>query len=195
MESEQPVTVLLEAWKAGDRTALDRLILPVYAELRRIAASCLRREPGTHTLQPTALVHEAYMRLAGTSDPGFSNRAHFLGVAARLMRQILVDHARARNTSKRSGGARVPLNDEIAVDGRHAALVMSLDEGLDDLERQDPEKARILELKYFGGMTAKDSAEALGVSVHKVNRQMRLAQAWMRRALKAHAEPPLGGSD
>ncbi|HEV2446973.1 MAG TPA: ECF-type sigma factor [Candidatus Sulfopaludibacter sp.] len=124
-----------------------------------------------------------------------SSIAHFLAVAARLMRQILVDPARARNTGKRSGGARVPLHDEIAVDGRHAALVMSLDEALDDLERQDPEKARILKLKYFGGMTNKDRTEALGVSVHKVNRQMRLAQAWMRRALKAQADPPPDASD
>jgi RNA polymerase sigma factor (TIGR02999 family) len=155
----------------------------VYANLRRMAAAYLRREPDGQTLQPTALVHEAYLRLVGDSDPDFHNRAHFLGVAARVMRQVLVDRARARNASKRSGGARVPLDDEIGLAGQRGPLVVSLDDALLDLERQDPEKARLLELKYFGGMTAEDTAELLGVSVHKVNRQMRLAQAWLRREL------------
>ncbi len=158
-----------------------------------MAAAYLRREPGGQTLQPTALVHEAYIRLIGDSDPDFHNRAHFLGVAARVMRQVLVDRARARNADKRRAGARVPLDDDAGFSGEKGPLVVSLDDALLDLERQDPEKARLLELKYFGGMTAEDTASLLGISVHKVNRQMRLAQAWLRRQLDA--EPDLAESD
>jgi RNA polymerase sigma factor (TIGR02999 family) len=189
-----PVTTLLQAWKKGDRSAFDRLVPLVYDELRKRAAACLRREPAGQTLEPTALVHEAYLRLVGDTDPDFTNRAHFLGIAARLMRQILVDRARARYADKRSGGARVPLDDEAAFTGQRAALVVSLDDALADLEKQDPEKARILELKYFGGLTAEDSAALLGVPVHKVNRQIRLAQAWLRREIKGEetfSPPPL----
>ena len=186
--AEEPsVTVLLQYWRGGDRSALDRLVPLVYANLRRMAAAYLRREPDGQTLQPTALVHEAYIRLMGETDPDFHNRAHFLGIAARVMRQVLVDRARARNASKRSGGARVPLDEDVGFSGQRGPLVISLDDALLDLERQDPEKARLLELKYFGGMTAEDTAELLGISVHKVNRQMRLAQAWLRRELQAGA--------
>ena len=192
MTEEPSVTVLLQSWRDGDRSALDRLVPMVYANLRRMAAAYLRREPDGQTLQPTALVHEAYIRLIGDSDPDFHNRAHFLGIAARVMRQVLVDRARARNAGKRSGGARVPLDDDIGFSGQRGPLVVSLDDALLDLERQDPEKARLLELKYFGGMTAEDTAELLGISVHKVNRQMRLAQAWLRRELDAL--PPAGES-
>lgn len=190
MSDESRVTVLLQAWKDGDRAALDKLVPLVYANLRRLAASYLRREPGGQTLQPTALVHEAYLRLIGDRDPDFHNRAHFLGVAARVMRQVLVDRARARNADKRGGGARVPLDDDAGFSGERGPLIVSLDDALLDLERQDPEKAQLLELKYFGGMTAEDTAALLGVSVHKVNRQMRLAQAWLRRQLEA---PPSAG--
>ena len=148
-----------------------------------MAGACLRNEAAAQTLEPTALVHEAYLRLVGESDPDFSNRAHFLGIAARVMRQILVDRARARNAEKRNAGARVPLEDDLVFSGQRATLVLSLDDALTALEQQDPEKARILELKYFGGMTAEDSAALLGVSVHKIYRQMRLAQAWLRREI------------
>jgi RNA polymerase sigma factor (TIGR02999 family) len=187
-----PVTTLLQAWKEGDRAAFDQLVPLVYGELRRRAAMCLRREPAGQTLEPTALVHEAYLRLVGDADPDFSNRAHFFGVAARLMRQILVDRARARHSNKRSGGVRVPLDDGVVFTGERASLVVSLDDALAELEQQDPEKARILELKYFGGMTADETALLLGVSVHKVNRQMRLAQAWLRRELVG-AETEIAG--
>ncbi len=183
MAVEPSVTILLQAWRDGDRTALDRVVPLLYAELRRIAAAYLQREPDGHTLVPTALVHEAYIRMAADSDPNFENRAHFLGVAARVMRHILVDHARRRLANKRTGGSRVPLTDDLTFTEPRAALLVSLDEALADLERQDPEKAKILELKFFAGMTAEDSAISLGVSVHKVNRQMRLAQAWLRRHL------------
>jgi RNA polymerase sigma factor (TIGR02999 family) len=180
VEPDSPITVLLRAWKEGDRTALDNLVPLVYSELRRLAAVCLRHESDAHTLNPTALVHEAWLRLAGNGEPDFENRAHFLGVAARLMRQILVDHARARNAEKRSGGVRVPLENDLVFTGERADLVVALDEALALLEKQDPERGRILELKYFGGMTAEESAALLGVPVNRINRQMRLAQAWLR---------------
>ncbi|HTB15324.1 MAG TPA: ECF-type sigma factor [Bryobacteraceae bacterium] len=182
--NESPsVTDLLHAWREGDRSALDRLVPLVYSNLRGMAAAHLHRESGSQTLDPTALVHEAYLRLVGDSDPEFQNRAHFLGVASRVMRQILVDRARARNAYKRQGGARVPLDDDLIFTGERAAMVVALDDALSDLERQDPEKARLLEMRYFGGMTAEDSAALLGVPLHKINRQMKLAQAWLRREL------------
>jgi RNA polymerase sigma factor (TIGR02999 family) len=155
-----------------------------------MASACLQRESTGQTLDPTALVHEAYLRMVADTDPDFHNRTHFLGVAARVMRQILVDRARARNADKRSAGIRVPLEDNLAFTGERAALVVSLDDALSDLERQDAEKARLLELRYFGGLTAEESAELLKVSVHQINRQMRLAQAWLRRELEASALKP-----
>ena len=188
--AKPPVTQLLRAWKGGDKTALDQLVPLVYSELQKMASAYLRRERGGQTLQPTALVHEAWLRLAGENEPDFNDRAHFLGVAARLMRQILISRARARNASKRDGGTRVEFDDAIAFTGQRAAILISLDHALMDLEIQDPEKARILELKFFGGMTAEDSAEVLGISVHKVNRQMRLAQAWLRRQLDVESGFP-----
>ncbi len=185
MNDSTSVTELLHAWREGDRTALDRLVPLVYSRLRSMAAAHLRRETGSRTIDPTALVHEAYLRFIGDTDPEFHNRAHFLGVASRVMRQILVDRARARNADKRQGGVRVPLDEHVVFTGERAAMVVALDDALVDLEKQDPEKARLLELKYFGGMTAEESAELLGVPLHKVNRQIRLAQAWLRREFEA----------
>lgn len=185
-----PVTRLLHAWKDGDRAAFDQLVPLVYAELQRMASAYLRREPEGLTLQPTALVHEAWMRLAGDGHPDFHDRAHFLGVAARLMRQILVDRARSRNAAKRDGGSRVPLDDDVAFTGRRAALLIALDDALEALREQDPAKAGILELKYFGGLTAEESAEVLGASVNQIKHQMRLAQAWLRRELSSFPEMP-----
>lgn len=182
--SDITVTQLLHAWKEGDRTALDRLVPLVYAELRRMAGACFKDEHAMQTLEPTALVHEAYLRLASSDEPDVSSRAHFLGIAARVMRQILVDRARARNAGKRNAAGRVPLEEDLILTGQRAALVVSLDDALNEMARQDPEKARILELRYFGGLTAEESAELLGVTVHKVNRQMRLAQAWLRREIQ-----------
>jgi RNA polymerase sigma factor (TIGR02999 family) len=144
-----------------------------------------KSERGIQTLEPTALVHEAYLRLAGASETDFNSRAHFLGIAARVMRQILVDRARARRAGKRNAAAHVPLEEDLILAGQRAALVVSLDDALMEMDRQDPEKARILELRYFGGLTAEESAELLGVPVHKINRQMRLAQAWLRREIQA----------
>ena len=181
-----PVTRLLEEWRAGDPTALDRLIPLVYNEMRRMAGAYLQRESEPHTLQPTALVHEDYLRLAAGQDPDFQNRAHFFSAAARVMRQILVDHARARCAAKRGGREpRVPFEESALFAAERAATVVALDDALLLLERQDAVKARILELKYFAGMTAEDSAAVLGLTVHQVNRQVRLAQAWLRREMVA----------
>jgi RNA polymerase sigma-70 factor (ECF subfamily) len=194
VKGDTPITILLNQWRDGDRAALNSLVPFVYNELRRLAAVFLRRESGAQTLDPTSLVHEAYLRLVGDRDPNFTDRAHFLGVAARLMRQILVDRARARNAEKRSGGARVPLDEDVAFTGRRADMVVALDDALDLLEKQDPERARILELKYFGGMTAEESAALLGVPLNRINRQMRLAQAWLRAQMGAefHSEDSAG---
>jgi RNA polymerase sigma factor (TIGR02999 family) len=193
LSEDPPITALLEAWKGGDRGAFDQLIPLVYANLRRMASACLQREPDGQTLDPTALVHEAYLKMVGDTDPDFQNRAHFLGVASRVMRQILVDRARARNADKRNAGIRVPLENQVPFTGERAALVVRLDDALCDLERQDPEKSRLLELRYFGGLTAEESAQLLGITVHKVNREMRLAQAWMRRELEH--QPPERSAD
>lgn len=186
MNGDKPsVTVLLQAWKDGDGSALDQLIPLVYAELKRMAAGYLSREPAGQTLQPTALVHEAYLRFAGSGDPDFRNSAHFRCVAARIMRQILVDRARARNADKRNGGWRVELEESTAAVGEKTATLIVLDDVLADLERQDGEKARLLELKYFGGLTSEEMAEVLGITLNQVNWQIRTAQAWLRREMES----------
>lgn len=184
MGDERSLTVLLREAKGGDTAALETLIPIVYAELRRMAAGFLGRERAGHTLQPTALVHEAYIRLAGNAQPDFDSRAHFFGVAARLMRQILVDHARGKGAAKRSGGARVPMEDALEIEtGNQPRPVLALADALDALEARDPGKARLIELKYFGGLTADESATITGDPVHAVRRELRLAQAWLQREM------------
>jgi RNA polymerase sigma-70 factor (ECF subfamily) len=155
-------TTLLQAWRDGDRSALDRLVPLVYAELRRMAGAYIRQEQSVQTLDRTALVHEAWLRLAGTSEPDFTNRAHFLAIAARVMRQILVSRARARKADKRDARLRVPLGEDSILTGRKASLVVALDDALLELERQDPEKTRILELKYFDGRGQRGAARHFG---------------------------------
>ena len=185
-----PVTLFLRASKGGDKFAPAQLVPLVYSEAQRMASAYLRRERGGQRLQPTALVHEAWLRLAGEDEPDFNDRAYFLGVAARLMRQILASRARARNASKHDRGTRVEFGNAVAFPGQRAAILISLDRTLMDLEIQDPDKVRILELKFFGGMTADDSAAVLGISSQKVNRQMRLAQAWLRWQLDVESVFP-----
>jgi RNA polymerase sigma factor (TIGR02999 family) len=166
----------------ADRTA-DALTSSVYDELRRIAASYLRRERPGRTLQATALVHEAYLRLAG-SDPVWKDRGHFLGVAARSMRQILVDGARARGAHKRWAGlARVTLVETMVAASNEEAMLPALDEALTRLEQIDPEQARIVELRYFAGLSIEETAEALGMSPATVKRRWALARAWLFREL------------
>jgi RNA polymerase sigma factor (TIGR02999 family) len=180
------VTALLLAWGAGDRSALDALVPAVYGELRRQAARALRREAAGHTLQPTALVHEAFLRLVDHARVPWESRAQFFGVAARCMRQILVDHARTRGAAKR-GGAAVPVAlDEANVRAPEAAEeVLALDEALERLAVLDPEQARVVELRYFGGLTIAETAAALGVSPATVKREWAVASAWLRRELSA----------
>ena len=180
------VTQLLVDWKLGDANALDQLIPLVYQELRKVAAAYLRSERHNHTLQPTALLHEAYIRMVDQEMPEWQNRAHFLGVAARLMRQILVDHARTHKSSKRGAELkRISLSDARAADNPEMQpTVLALDEALTRLADFDERKARVIEMRAFGGMSVEDTAEALGVSEPTVKRDMRFAQAWLRRELQ-----------
>jgi RNA polymerase sigma factor (TIGR02999 family) len=162
----------------------------VYAELRKLASKHLHLERSGHTLQPTALVHEAYVKLVGQDQPDYRSRAHFLGVAAHLMRQILIDHARGRNAEKRGGGeAKYPLNESIDVPMERTAGAIALDDALATLERRSPLQAQLIEMRFFGGMTAEESAEALDLRVEKVRAELRVAQAWLQRELDRKAEP------
>jgi RNA polymerase sigma factor (TIGR02999 family) len=183
---ERDITALLKDWSGGDREALERLMPIVYGELKRLASSYLRSERPDHTLQPTALVHEAYLRLEGQRSVVWSNRAHFFGIAARIMRRILVDHARRRRAAKRDAAAlRVTLVDDAA--GDHAPELIALDSALTSLERLDPQQARVVELRYFGGLTVEETAEAAGISTATVKREWRTARAWLRREIGLEA--------
>jgi RNA polymerase sigma factor (TIGR02999 family) len=180
------VTRLLMDWQGGNKTALDQLMPLVYHELRKLAGGYLRSERPDHTLQPTALLHEAYVRMIEQEMPHWQSRAHFFGVAARLMRQILVDHARTKKASKRGGALeRVTMADEAPIFNQHdAGDLLSLDEALTKLASMDERKARILEMRTFGGMDAEETALALGISEPTVKRDLRLARAWLRRELE-----------
>lgn len=181
-----PVTRLLRAWGEGDAGARDRLVPFVYAELRRRAAAYLRRERRTHTLQPTALVNEAYVRLVDQNRIAWKNRAQFYGVAACIMRRILVDHARAARMAKRSGRlVSVTLEEHHAKVGAPDVDVMALDEALTRLAAFDPRKSSVAELRFFSGLSVEESAHVLGVSVTTVEREWRAARAWLFAALKS----------
>jgi RNA polymerase sigma factor (TIGR02999 family) len=182
----QDVTRLLKAWSDGDQHALDDLLPVVYAEVRRLARSYLRRERSDHTLQPTALVHEAYLRLVDQRDVRWQNRAHFFGIAAQIMRRILVDHARMRHAGKRGNGlAPVALDDAMQVAAPDADLdVVALDEALETLAELDPRQARIVELRYFGGLSIEETGEIVNLSPATVKREWAAARAWLRRELE-----------
>jgi RNA polymerase sigma factor (TIGR02999 family) len=184
--AESPdVTGLLLAWRAGDAAAGERLLPAIYDELHRQAARAMRREDGAHTLQATALVHEAYLRLVDQRRVEWRSRAHFFGVAAQMMRRVLVDHARTRLAAKRGGALqRVTLGDVGASDASDDELdVLALHEALERLAALDPDQARLVELRYFGGLGIEDTAEALGVSPATVKREWAVARAWLRREL------------
>jgi RNA polymerase sigma factor (TIGR02999 family) len=182
--STAKITQLLIAWSAGRREALDDLLPLVYEELRRLAARYLRHEPGDHTLQPTALVHEAYLRLIDQRRVQWRNRAHFYGVAAQIMRRILVDHARARRAEKRGAGwERVPLVEDETPAGAGDVDVLALDEALGRLAAFDSQQERIVELRYFGGLTIDEVAEVVGLSAATVVREWTIAKAWLRAEL------------
>ena len=183
------VTALLLAWGAGDRAALDALVPVVYAALHAQAARALRREAAGHTLSATALVHETYLRLVDQARVRVESRGQFYGVAARVMRQILVDHARTRAAAKRGGEAgeaarAVTLGEALAVTSEPAAEVLAMHEALERLSALDADQARLVELRYFAGLTIAETAEALGVSPATVKREWAAASAWLRRELE-----------
>ena len=176
------VTRILARVRSGDAQAPERLIEVVYAELRKLAASCMRRERPDHTLQATALVHEAYMRLIGQREVEWQNRAHFFGIAAQVMRRILLDHARERRALKRgAAGRRITLDDALMVSEDHLDNVLALDESLRKLAHKDPAQSRLVELRFFGGMTVEETAEVLGISTATVKREWSHAKAWLSR--------------
>jgi len=182
--SPQQVTQLLVAWGGGDRAALDELMPLVYEELRRLAHKCIRRERPGHTLQTSALLNEAYLRLVDQKNIHWQDRAHFFGIAARLMRQVLVDYARKRGYAKRGGDAhRVPLDEALTVSEERAADVVALDDALKSLAEIDPRQSQIVELRFFGGLSIEETAEVLAVSPGTVMRDWTLAKAWLRRAV------------
>ncbi len=183
-KSTTPVTELLVRWRSGDQQALDELVPLVYDELRRLAHHYLRQERSDHTLQSTALVHEAYMRLAGQHPPMWQSRAHFFGIAARIMRQILVEYARGRGAAKRGGQAcRLTLDAAIAAPTQLDVDVVELDKALTDLAELDPQQSRIVELRFFGGLTIEDTSQVLGISPATVKRDWVTARAWLFRAM------------
>lgn len=179
------LTNLLVEWGRGSQPALDRLLPYVYDELRTLARSYLRRERPGHTVQTGTLVHEAFMRLIEGQQVPWEGRAHFFGIAARLMRQILVDHARARDAVKRGAGEAVePLSSALSVAVQAMDVgVLALDRALAQLAAIDPDQARVVELRFFGGLTVEETAEAMGVSAGTVKREWSMARAWLRRAI------------
>lgn len=177
-----PITEMLQRIHAGDEGALRAVIPLVYDELKKLAAGHLRRESKGRQLETTALVHEAFLRLSGTRHPSYENRAHFFGIASRLMRQILVDMARARATGKR-GGLEVQLDEVGAPQWRDHSMLLAINDALERLGQRDPLKMQLIEMRFFGGMTAEESAAVLGMSVHTVRRELRLGQALLYKEL------------
>ena len=185
-KSQHDVTLLLQDWRQGDQGALERLMPLVYEELRRLAHRYMTRERAGHTLQTTALVNEAYLRLVDASQVPFQNRTHFFAISANLMRRILVDFARKRGYKKRGGDARRVEFDEAFFPSRgRASDLIALDDALNTLAQLDPRKAKVVELRYFGGLTPEETAEVLSVSPDTVFRDWRLAKVWLLRELKA----------
>jgi len=177
------ITELLRRVHAGDRQALAEVVPLVYGELKRLASSHLRREGHPVPLETTELVHEAFLRLAGSRHPLYENRSHFYGIASRLMRQVLVEMARARKTEKRSGAEPVVLAEIPDLASPSDDSFLALNDALERLDRTDPLKVKLIEMRFFAGMTAEESAEALCVSVHLVRRELQLAQAWLRKEI------------
>ena len=186
MSTQGEITQLLANWSEGDEAALKKLLPLVYGELHRLANAYMRRERPDHTLQTTELVHEAYLRLVGQQGSHFQTRAHFFAVAARVMRNILVDHARGRRRAKRGDGLPgLPLGDVAVMSDERADELVAVNTALDSLTAVDPRKGRVFELRYFGGMSIDEAAEALKVSPATVTRDWRMARAWLQRELGA----------
>lgn len=179
-----PVTELLVEWGHGNKAALDQLFPIVYDELRRLARSYLRREAAGHTLQPTALVHEAYLRLIDQRSVSWQNRAQFFGLSAQMMRRILVNHALSRRADKRGGDAhKVPLDDAVDLLAARSVDLIALDEALTALNAFDPRQSQIVELRFFGGLTIEEAAEVAGISPATVKREWTAAKLWLMREL------------
>ncbi len=178
------VTEWLVAWNEGDPAAFEELVALVYLELKHMAGRALRRERASHTLQATALVHEAYLRLRAQDRARWCNRAQFLGVAGGLMRRILVDHARRRHAVKRDGGLRVTSQEPAVRPPERLLDLLLLDQALGRLQLRDPRQARIVELRYFAGLKIAETAEALGVSARTVKREWTMARAWLKREIR-----------
>jgi RNA polymerase sigma-70 factor (ECF subfamily) len=183
-QSSEEITGLLQDWRNGNRDALDKLIPIVYDDLRRIARRYIRQQPAGQTLQTTAVVHEAYMRLAGKDDVAWQNRAHFYGVCAQVMRSLLVDRARARGAAKRGGGLyRAPMVDPLDPSDNTGIDIITLDAALEGLACLDPRKAKIVELRYFGGLTVEETASFLDLSPITIKREWLKAKAWLYNEL------------
>lgn len=177
------ITQLLNEWSLGDDLALEHLMPLVYSELHRMARQYMQSQPSGHTLQPTALIHEMYVKLAGQGEQNWQNRAHFFGVAAQAMRHILVDHARTRSSKKRSGGQRVDLDDEMMISAERSDGLVELDEALKRLSQIDERKGRVVEMKYFGGLSNEEMAQVLKVTTKTVIRDWQFARTWLLREL------------
>src|SRR5918997_3144335 len=180
MEPPEGVTQLLVDWSNGDQTALDKLMPVVYDELRRLASNYLRRERATHTLQPTALVNEAYLKLIDQRNAKWQNRAHFFGISAQLMRRILVDHARQHQAVKRGGSVqqRISITSVEKFAKQPEVDLLALNEALDELAKMDPQQGRIVEMKFFGGLSIEEIAEVLSIGHATVERDWKMARAW-----------------
>jgi RNA polymerase sigma factor (TIGR02999 family) len=186
MSAGHSVTQLLDRWNHGDREALDKLMPLIYDELRKMARRYMGQQNPGHTLQTTALIHEAYLRMVKQKDKHFENRAHFFGVAAQAMRHILVDYARARQTAKRGGGARpISLEEAALVTQERAAELVAFDDALKDLEKLSKRQSRIVELRYFGGLSVEETATVMEVSSDTVMRDWSMAKTWLHRALQS----------
>jgi RNA polymerase sigma-70 factor (ECF subfamily) len=189
--SSEQITNLLTRWGQGDEGAMEQLTPLVYGDLRKLASWLLQGERPHHTLQPTALVNEAYLRLAGDRKIKWQNRAHFFAVASRVMRHILIDYARQHNRSKRGGGAEIlPLEEALVFTPEVSSSLLALNDALQRLGETDERKARIVELRYFGGLTAEETGEVLHISPHTVVRDWVLAKAWLRREIQGTNNGP-----
>lgn len=186
MSSADGITQLLIDWGKGDQAALEKLMPLVYSELRRLASNYLRRERAEHTLQPTALVNEAYLKLVHQKNAKWQNRAHFFGISAQLMRRILVDHARQHRAVKRGGSAqqRISITSVEKLAKQPEVDLLALNEALDELAKMDPQQSRIVEMKFFGGLSIEEIAEVLSIGHATVERDWKMARAWLRRQLE-----------
>jgi len=180
----QEVTQLLVDWGNGNQAALDRLMPLVYTELRQLAHRYMRRERPGHTMQTTALIHEAYLRLVDQNQVRWQHQAHFFGIAARLMRQILIEHARSHTRAKRGGGVGTISLDEVAIVSQaRATELLALDDALERLATIDPRKSQVVELRFFGGLSVEEAAQVLNIAPNTVLRDWRMAKAWLRREI------------